>query len=104
MSTFENVTITKAANTYFDGNVTSRKISFSDGSIKTLGIMMPGEYEFGTDAAEIMEILVGDLDVMLPNAHDWQKIQGGQSFKVPANSTFQLKIRTLTDYCCSYIS
>ena len=67
MSTFENVSITKAANVYFDGKVTSRKIEFNDGTIKTLGIMLPGEYEFGTETAEVMEILAGDLDVKLPN-------------------------------------
>jgi len=104
MYTFNNVTITKAANVYFNGNVTSRKVEFNDGSIKTLGIMMPGDYEFGTEAAEVMEILAGDLDVMLPGNSDWQNIQAGQSFDVPANSTFQLKVKSLTDYCCSYIA
>lgn len=104
MSTFENVTITKAANVYFDGNVTSRRIEFNDGTVKTLGIMMPGDYEFGTEAAEVMEILAGDLDVKLPGNDEWQSIQDGQSFDVPANAKFQLKIKTLTDYCCSYIS
>ena len=104
MSTFENITIIKTANIYFDGQVTSRKIIFPDGSFKTLGIMMPGEYEFETQAEEIMEILAGNLEVLLPNTKQWQNIKGGQSFKVPANSKFQLKIRTLTDYCCSYIS
>jgi len=104
MSTFENITIVKIANIYFDGQVTSRKIIFPDGSFKTLGIMMPGEYEFETQAEEVMEILAGNLEVLLPNTKQWQNIQDGQSFKVPANSKFQLKIRTLTDYCCSYIS
>lgn len=103
MTTFKNVTVTKAANSYFGGKVTSRKISFPDNKIKTLGIMMPGEYEFATESAEVMEIIAGDLDVMLPNTNDWQSFQSGQSFNVPANSKFQLKIRTLTDYCCSYI-
>ena len=102
MSTFENVTITKAANVYFDGNVTSRKIEFADGTVKTLGIMLPGDYEFGTEAAEVMEILAGNLEVKLPNNDTWQTIQGGQSFDVPANAKFQLKIKTITDYCCSY--
>jgi len=102
MSTFENVTITKAANVYFDGNVTSRKIEFADGTVKTLGIMLPGDYEFGTEAAEVMEILAGNLEVKLPNNDTWQTIQGGQSFNVPANAKFQLKIKTITDYCCSY--
>lgn len=47
MSEFLNVTVVKKANSYFDGMVTSRTIKFNDGSRKTLGIMQPGEYEFG---------------------------------------------------------
>ena len=56
MSEFTNVTVSKAANIYFDCKVTSRKVVFADGSFKTLGIMLPGDYEFGTDAPELMEI------------------------------------------------
>ncbi|MCM8530217.1 MAG: pyrimidine/purine nucleoside phosphorylase [Lentisphaeraceae bacterium] len=103
MSKFENVTIIKQANVYFDGKVTSRTVEFADGTKKTLGIMMPGEYEFGTDAAEVMEILAGDLDVKLPGSDAWQAIKGGQSFDVPGDSKFQLVIKEITDYCCSYV-
>jgi len=60
MSQFENVTVVKKASVYFEGKVTSRTVLFSDGSRKTLGIMLPGEYEFGTDAPELMEILAGE--------------------------------------------
>ena len=66
MSEFSNVTILKKANIYFDGNVTSRTIVFADGTKKTLGIMLPGAYEFGTAEKELMEIQSGDLDVLLP--------------------------------------
>ena len=104
MSEFTNVTVAKAANIYFDGKVTSRTVLFADGSKKTLGIMQPGDYEFGTDAKEIMEILAGDLEVLLPGNDQWQTIKGGESFEVPANSKFGLKIKTVTDYCCSYIN
>ena len=103
MSQFENVTVLKAVNSYFDGQVTSRTIIFADGSKQTLGVMLPGEYEFGTDKKEIMEILSGDLEILLPDSTEWQTITGGQSFEVPASSSFQLKIKSLTDYCCSYI-
>lgn len=61
MSSFENVTITKEANVYFDGKVTSRTVEFTDGSKKTLGIMMPGDYEFSTDDNELMEIQAGEI-------------------------------------------
>jgi len=46
------VEVVKAANIYFDGKVTSRVIKFADGTRKTLGIMMPGDFEFGTDQHE----------------------------------------------------
>ena len=104
MSEFENVTVIKEANVYFDGMVTSRSVVFTDGTKKTLGIMLPGEYQFNTDDKEIMEILSGDLEVLLPEKEGWQTIKGGESFEVPAQSKFSLKIKTLTDYCCSFIS
>ena len=104
MSEFKNVTIVKKANVYFDGAVTSRTIKFADGTTKTLGIMLPGEYEFNTDAPELMEILEGDLDILLKDDEAWQTIAGGQSFEVAGNSSFKLKIRTVTDYCCSFLA
>jgi len=103
MSEFKNVTVVKEANIYFDGQVTSRKIIFADGTHKTLGIMMPGDYEFSTDAKEIMEILSGELEVLISKAEGWKTIQGGQQFEVPAQSKFGLKVKAVTDYCCSYI-
>ncbi len=102
MSQFNNVTIAKAANIYFDGKVTSRTVLFEDGSKKTLGIMLPGDYEFGTDAKELMEIMAGDLEIQLAG-EEWRKIAAGESFEVPANSSFKLKIYEVTDYCCSYL-
>ncbi len=103
MENFENVTIKKAVNSYFDGKVTSRTVTFADGEVKSLGVMLPGAYEFSTADKEIMEILSGDLIVKLPDCDTWKGIKGGESFEVPANSSFQLKVAALTDYCCSYI-
>jgi uncharacterized protein YaiE (UPF0345 family) len=56
MSLFENVNVVREANIYFDGKVTSRTVIFKDGSKKTLGILLPGDYEFGTKEKEIMEV------------------------------------------------
>ena len=99
---FENVTIVKKANVYFDGKVTSRIVLFADGTRKTLGFMMPGEYEFNTGSREVMEMLDGEMDVLLPGQKDWQTFRPGQSFEVPANSSFKLKLKGTVDYCCSY--
>lgn len=103
MSEFTDVTVVREANIYFDGKVTSRTVLFPDGSKKTLGIMLPGDYEFGTAAKEIMEILAGNLDVLLPGADVWQNFVAGKSFEVPAQATFHLRVKAVTDYCCSYL-
>jgi uncharacterized protein YaiE (UPF0345 family) len=104
MNEFKNVTVVKKANIYFDGKVTSRTILFADGSKKTLGVMLPGDYEFSTRDREVMEILSGELEVFLPGSAGWKKIEGGTSFEVPGNSKFGLKVKTLTDYCCSFLN
>jgi purine/pyrimidine-nucleoside phosphorylase len=103
MSEFHNVSIVKQANVYFDGNVTSRTVKFADGSVKTLGFMLPGEYTFGTDRPELMEILAGRLDVLLPGESEWCQVTGGQAFEVAGQASFRLKVLEPTDYCCSYL-
>ena len=75
MEQFDQVSVIKNANVYFDGKVTSRTVVFSDGTRKTLGIMLPGEYEFNTEAKELMEILSGELEILLPDS-EARKVYG----------------------------
>lgn len=103
MDKFENVSIIKKANVYFNGNVTSRTILFEDGTKKTLGVILPGQYEFGTAEKEHMEMLAGSLGVLLPGNKEWKTFKAGQAFDVPANSKFKIKADEVSDYCCSYI-
>lgn len=103
--TFENVTLIKKATVYFGGQVTSRTVQFADGSKKTLGFMQAGDYEFGTEAPELMEILGGSLEVKLSGSDDWITVSEGQSFNVEGHSRFALKVAGGgCDYCCSYLS
>lgn len=103
MSTFENVSVVKAANIYFDGKVVSRTVLFPDGSKKTLGLMLPGDYTFDTEAAELMEVLAGKAEILLPGDSEWKSYTAGDDFNVPANSSFSLKVSEPLDYCCSYL-
>ena len=103
MSEFKDVTIIKKANVYFDGKVTSRAIVFADGSKKTLGVMLPGDYEFNTAEKEVIEVIAGEMDVLLPGSGDWKTFKAGESYEVPANSKSNLKIKVLVDYCCSFV-
>lgn len=102
MSEFKNVTVIREANVFFNGGVTSRTALFADGTKKTLGIAQPGEYEFNTAGAEVMEILAGELDLQIAGG-PWKPVKGGESFEVPANSKFIMKVKALTDYCCSFL-
>ena len=100
---FNNVSVDLLSNTYFEGRVTSRNINFADGSLKTLGVMLVGEYEFSTAKKEIMEITLGEIHVLLPGSSEWQRFTENTSFDVPANSSFKVKVIKITNYCCSYI-
>jgi len=99
----EGVAVMKKANVYFGGKVTSRTVLLPDGSRKTLGVMLKGEYEFGTEAAERMEVLAGEMRVRLPGATEFRTFRAGDVFDVPADSKFALEIEELADYCCSYL-
>ncbi|HEY9037275.1 MAG TPA: pyrimidine/purine nucleoside phosphorylase [Pseudomonadales bacterium] len=88
-------------NNYFDGNVTS--IAFKGEKLPaTVGVMAPGEYEFGTSQKEVMTVISGALTVQLPATATWQTFGAGDSFTVAANTKFQLKVAHDTAYLCTY--
>ena len=84
----ENVTAIAKANVYFDGKVVSHTVYMENGDRKTLGLFLPGEYEFGTGDAEIMDLTDGVCQVLLPGSSEWQELKAGETFNIPANSKF----------------
>ena len=102
MAKYENVDVDKLANIYFKGNVISRNIFLQDGSRKTLGVMLPGKYEFNTDARELMEITSGKLNFKIENDIEWTLIKDGMDFNIPKNSSFKVEVLELVNYICSY--
>ena len=103
MAKFESINVVKAANVYFDGKVSSRTVEFPDGSTKTLGLMLPGEYTFNTDKPELMEITSGQVSYCLAGEETWNDVSVGQSFNVPGSSSFQIRVVEITDYICSFL-
>ena len=99
---FNNAKVIAAANIYFDGKVTSRTVFAEDGRRYTLGVMPAGEYEFPTGAAEVMEMLGGSMDVMLPGETEYTTYTPGMSYRIPANSSYKMIVKEYVDYCCSY--
>ncbi|CAM5278211.1 UPF0345 protein [Streptomyces tanashiensis] len=88
-------------NEYFDGTVKSIAFTQEEGAA-TIGVMAPGEYEFGTAAPEIMHVVSGALTVRLPGAEEWETFTAGNHFEVPGDSRFQLKVAVDTAYLCEY--
>jgi purine/pyrimidine-nucleoside phosphorylase len=88
-------------NRYFDGKVMS--IAFQTETLPaTVGVMAPGEYEFGTAERETMTVVSGTLTVKLPGSGSWTTHRQGDSFRVPANTKFQLRVEGDTAYLCTY--
>jgi len=99
----ENVTATLKANVYFDGKVVSHTFELKNGSKKTAGLIYPGQYKFGTKAAERMDILEGSCKVRLLGQNDWKVYEAGTFFEVPANSSFEIAVVSdIAQYLCSY--
>ena len=88
-------------NQYFDGKVASIAFAQPEGSA-TVGVMAPGEYEFGTTQLEIMHVISGELTVKLPGSEQWETFAAGSQFTVPANHRFQLQVAQDTAYLCEY--
>jgi uncharacterized protein YaiE (UPF0345 family) len=101
---FPNVTALTKANIYFDGKVVSHSLVLLDGSKKTLGLIYPGTYHFGTDKAELMQIVAGACTVKLDGASATADYSGGQAFEVPAKSGFDITVNAgICEYICSFI-
>jgi hypothetical protein len=88
-------------NEYFDGTVKSIAFDMAAGPA-TIGVMAPGEYEFGTSQLEVMHVVAGSLNVKLPGSETFETYASGSQFTVPANSKFQLKVAVDTAYLCEY--
>mmetsp|Transcript_21772 Transcript_21772/g.28156 ORF Transcript_21772/g.28156 Transcript_21772/m.28156 type:complete len:107 (-) Transcript_21772:256-576(-) len=103
---YENVTAIAKGNVYFDGKVVSHVIFLPSGEKKTMGVIQPGEYYFGTKAAELMEIAGGSCSVVLDGTTDSKQVSEGSSFSVVKNSGFTITVGEgeVAHYVCSYIT
>lgn len=101
---FRGVTAVTKANIYFEGKVVSHSVLFPDGSKKTLGLIYPGKFHFGTEKAELMEIVAGGCSVKLDGQTTVTDYVAGQVFNVPAKSGFDIEVKSgICEYICSFI-
>jgi uncharacterized protein YaiE (UPF0345 family) len=101
---FGNVTAIAKANVYFGGNVVSHSLLFADGSKKTLGLIYPGKFHFGTDKAELMQIVAGTCTVKVDGETETRAYPAGSEFAIPAKSGFDIEVADgICEYICSFL-
>ncbi len=91
MSQFDNVAVIKKANVYFDGKCVSHTVQFADGTKKSVGVILPATLTFNTGVPEIMECVAGACRYRL-KGDDWKTNVAGESFGIPANSSFDIEV------------
>ena len=99
---FDNVSVVKKANIYSDGKCVSHTVVFADGSKKSVGVIFPSSLVFNTGAPEIMELNAGKCRIRLKGETEWKTYEGGQSFNVPGNSSFDIETLETLDYVCHF--
>ena len=103
MSKFDNVSVIKQANVFFDGKCVSHTVLFPDGKRKTVGVIMPdSQLTFNVGSPELMEITSGTCHVRLTGETNAKAYTAGMQFSVPANSSFEIHTQDTVHYVCSF--
>ena len=102
MSKFDNVSVLKQANVYFDGKCVSHTVLFPDGSKKSVGVILPATLTFNTGVPETMECVAGRCRVRLKGESEWSHYGAGESFSVPGNSSFDIEALEPYHYVCHF--
>jgi uncharacterized protein YaiE (UPF0345 family) len=100
---FDNVSIIKRANIYFDGKCVSHTILLDDGTRKTLDVIFPALLTFSTQAPEQLDINAGRCRVRNPGEQAWREYVAGESIAVPGNASFEIEVIETVDYVCHYL-
>lgn len=101
MDFLDRVKVNPRANVYFDGKCVSHGIELPDGTKKSVGVILPSTLTFKTGAPEVMQLVEGECRVRLAGG-DWVGYAGGQSFDVPANSSFDIEVSKALHYVCHF--
>ncbi|MFW5432082.1 MAG: pyrimidine/purine nucleoside phosphorylase [Methylophilaceae bacterium] len=102
MAQFDNVSVKKKANIYFDGKCVSHTVLFPNGTRNTLGVIFPATLTFNTESPELMEINSGVCKVRLNGESEWETHQAGDKFAIAGNSSFDIEVTETLDYVCHY--
>ena len=99
----EGAAVEKTAKVYFGGKCVSLGVTLSDGSRKSVGVIMPATLTFSTSAPEVMEIVSGACSVRMGGDAEWRSFEAGQTFEGAGDSSFDIQVvGTPLHYVCHY--
>ena len=99
---FDNVSVVKKGNVFFDGKCMSHSVLFADGSRKTLGVILPSKLTFNVSTPELMEITSGTCRVKIGDEPEFKTYAAGDQFSVAAKSRFVIEANEVVNYVCSF--
>ena len=100
---FENVKVKVAANIFENGKCQSRTLIFPDGTEKTLGVYLPGEFVFDSHGPEKVLMTRGEVQVLFPGDKEWRTVKAGEYYDVPAHCRFEVRCSEISEYICDFL-
>lgn len=104
MSDFiSSVDVKVRVNIFCDGKVQSRTLRYPDGRLQTLGVYLPGEFDFHSDGPETVVMTAGAVEVFFPGDKDWRLVKTGERYDVPADTKFKVRCSEISEYICDFL-
>ncbi|WP_130862598.1 pyrimidine/purine nucleoside phosphorylase [Bacilliculturomica massiliensis] len=97
-----DLTIETKGNIYFDGRVTSRSFYKQDGTRFTIGIITPGTYTFDVSDREVIQLIAGEAEILLPAEQEWRRVKAPDTYEVAADNSFRIRCFDVVEYLCDY--
>lgn len=98
---FEQVTVGKKANIFFDGKCVSHTVTLADGTRKSVGVILPSTLRFDLSTKEVMEVVDGTAFVSI-NGGVEQSYGPNTSWEVDAGGYFTIRAEEPVHYVCHF--
>lgn len=96
------VAVATQASVFFDGKCVSHQLTLPDGSKKSVGVVLPATLTFNTGIPETMECVAGSCDYKLKGSDTWLTSSPGDTFSIPGNSSFDIRVSQAYHYICHF--
>lgn len=103
MDFWENVKVSVRANIFENGRCQSRTVLFPDGTKKTLGVYLPGEFEFDSSCRERVLMTSGEVEILFPGDRAWSLVREGETYDVPPGVSFKVRCAGVSEYICEFL-